>query len=65
MNIVPPFPDHRFRDPRRMAELAVYREIEAQRRSRHRHLRGQGQSPPAPRSTTRSGPKESRATPRS
>ena len=29
MTIFPPFPDHRFRDPRRMAELAVYRELEA------------------------------------
>ena len=28
MNIVPPFPDHRLRDPKRMAELAVYRELE-------------------------------------
>ena len=26
--IFPPFPDHRLRDPKRMAELAVYRELE-------------------------------------
>ena len=29
MNIVPSFPDHRLREPKRMAELAVYRELEA------------------------------------
>ena len=29
MNVFPPFPAHRFRDPKRMAELAVYRELEA------------------------------------
>ena len=28
MIVIPPFPDHRLRDPKRMAELAVYRELE-------------------------------------
>ena len=28
MEVIPPFPDHRNRDPKRMAELAVYRELE-------------------------------------
>ena len=49
MIVIPLFPDHRLREPKRMAELAVYREIEASDAPRHRHLRGQGQSPPAPR----------------
>ena len=29
MTITPPFPEHRTRAPRRLAELAVYRELEA------------------------------------
>ena len=29
MDVIPPFPEHRHRDPKRLAELAVYRELEA------------------------------------
>ena len=29
MKVIPPFPEHRTRDPKRLAELAVYRELEA------------------------------------
>ena len=39
MEVTPPFPEHRNRDPRRLAELAVYRELGRPRGPRHRHIR--------------------------